>query len=227
VQSPSKWFPGWRKRFRSPSFAAAEANAVQAIWWRYQLDTSTPSYQARSTFRLPKCCHGFNSWLRQADPGSVFSAPFASELKSHDLRTQSRRAESISISQMSFRRSTDAPYNVEFQLWCWRIQLRQGIRVFSKDQTECWTSDDTFVTGGSNDKLVDGLVGRGSVIRLPRIALDVVLQTSRRRSTMSHHYPGFDFTFTEHTIGLDTGSGVRLITVPNPEPTRCCSPDLA
>lgn len=213
--------------YGSPSFAAAQANAVQAMYLGVTSfgTAGTPAYfQARSNVTTAEnVVTGFNSWLGQADPGTVFGPAFAGELGNRmtfALRVDGDGSQ-FSISQMSFSAvSTDAPYNaLNFSFAAGGYNYGPGYQgVLKGSDLTLWTADDIFVTAGPNAQLVDGLVGRGSGNSFAAYCPGCSLADQQAAINDVASYPGFDFTFTgTYMIGTDFRSGTfNISAVPEP-----------
>ncbi len=213
--------------YGSPSFATAQANAVQAMFAGVTSfgTPGTPGYfQAQSNVTTAQnVVTGFNSWLGQTNPGSTFGSAFASELGNRmtfALRADGQGSQ-FSISQMALSVvSSDAPYNALNYSWAaggYNYGLGfQGVLKGSDGML--WTGDDLFVTSGANTQLVDGLVGRGSGNSFAAYCAGCSLAAQQAAIDDVASYPGFDFTFTgTYTIGADSGSGTfNISAVPEP-----------
>jgi hypothetical protein len=212
----------------SPSFADAQANAVQAMYNNVLTfgTAGTPTYfQAQpDVTTASNLVTGYNSWLGQTDPGTVFGAAFASEYGNRmtfALRIDGQGSQ-FSVSQLSFSAvSTDAPYNaLNFAYGAGSYNYNAGLQgVLKGADGLLWTADDVFVTSGASTQLVDGLVGRGTGNSFASYCSGCSLADQQAMLNSDASYPGFNFTFTgTYAIGTDTGSGTFNITaVPEPE----------
>lgn len=157
--------------FGSPSYGAAAANAVDAL---YQGQTTggvagLPTYfEVRSDVTAAETVvTGFNSWRGKADPGTVYGPAFASESGNRMTFGVSivGDGELFSISQMGFEaHSNDAGDALGFGFGPGEYDYVAGnyIGVLYGADGVLGGGDDTFVTGGPNTQLVNAIFGRGS-----------------------------------------------------------------
>jgi hypothetical protein len=212
----------------SPSWAAAQANAIQAMHTG-SLTAGTPG--TPSYFQVQYDISGadilvtsFNSWLGQVDPGTVFGPAFANEYgnRGHFALRVDGQGSQFSISQMSFVMvSTDPGNGLGYSWGAGGYNYGAGFQgVLKGTDGTLWTTDDTYVTSGPNTQLVDGLVGRGSGNAWwPCYDPACTVEERQGRMTQDAGWPGYAYTFTgTYTIGEATGSATFNITpVPEPE----------
>lgn len=198
--------------FGSPSYAAAVANANYALF--HELNSygaaGPTQFNAQSNVTASEVIvTGFNSWKGQAAPG----VPYQNELGNRmlfGLRIDGQGSQ-FSISQLSFDATTSYPFPPSntlafgFGAGSYNYSLDyQGI-LKGTDNT-LFTSDDIFVTSGSNTQLVDGLVGRGSGSSFAAYCPGCTVPQQQAEIDAAAAYPGTAFTFTGvYTLGAATG----------------------
>jgi hypothetical protein len=150
--------------FGSPSYPGYVSNAIFALengLSSYGMPGTPQYYQQESTIAPNQMVvTGFPSWLGQADPGTVFGAPFANELGNRPLfgLVVNGNGTPISISELGFSASSDDPGNL----------LGFGFGTGSYNYSSNYlgiifgSGGPTFITSGPNTQLVDEIVGRGS-----------------------------------------------------------------
>jgi hypothetical protein len=211
----------------SPSFPGAQENAVQAMYNNVTTfgTAGTPTYfQAQSDVTTASSLvTGFNSWLGQTDPGTVFGPAFANEYGNRltfALRVDGQGSQ-FSVSQLSFSAvSTDAGHLLSFGYGVGEYDYTSGLRgVLKGSDGILWTNDDIIITSGPNTQLVDGLVGRGSGNSNESYCTGCSFSDQQAMLNSNASYAGSNFTFTgTYAIGSDTGSGTfNIAAVPEPE----------
>lgn len=211
--------------FGSPSFAGAEANAVQGMLNNGVAygTPGTPTYfnpQSNVT-SAQAIVTGFPSWLGQVDPGTVYGPAFANELGNRmtfALRIDGQGTP-FSISQLSFTMTSTDPagaldysfpsgYNYGSGYW----------GVLPGPDGKLWTADDVYVTSGASTQLVYGLVGRGSGNSFAAYCSSCSLAQQQSALLASAAYPGSPFEFTgTYSLGTASGSGTFNVSpVPLP-----------
>ena len=158
---------------------------------------------------------GFNSWMGVLNPG----APYQNELGNRMLFGVliNGGGTQFSISQLSFSAtSTDGGgLNFGFGGGSYNYSLDyQGI-LFGGNGV-LGGGDDTFVTGGANTQLVDGLVGRGSGNSYA--AYCDPCTDAQKQAALDAAAAGGPFQFTgTYRLGDTTGSGTfNVSAVPEP-----------
>jgi hypothetical protein len=213
--------------FGSPSFPGAVSNAIEG-----QLAGSpsfgtpgTPTYyQAQSNVSSAQAIvTGFPSWLGVADPGTAFGAPFAAELgnRMHFGILALGNGVQFSVGQLGFSATSTDPFNAlafGFSVGAYNYSLQlQGILYGGDGQFG--GGDDTYITAGAADQLVDGLVGRGSGNSFAAYCPGCTIEQQQAAIDAAAAYPGGPFDFTGvYTIGEYEGSGTFHIN-PVPEPS--------
>jgi len=209
----------------SPSFAGAEANAVQGMMNGGVATGSGPSAFTPVTNVTPAqaIVTQFRSWMGVVDPGSVFGAAYANESGNRmtfALSAISDPAHEFSISQMSFTgHSTDPSGLLNFGVGAGGYNYSSGyVGVQYGADGQLGGGDDIFITTGPNTQLVDALFGRGSGNSLAAICHNCTVAQQQVAIDNLAAYPGFPFTFTgTYTIGEDAGSGTfNVANVPEP-----------
>ena len=231
--------------YGSPSYPGYVSNAIFAL--ENNLSTNgtpgTPEYYEQVSSIAPSqvVATGFPSWLGQADPGTVFGAPFAGELGNRPLFgvVIDGNGTQFSISQLSFLASSNDPGNMlGFSYGAGHYQYSSdyvgiifgGIGIFgpvgpvgSVGPVGLFgPGQATFVTSGPDTQLVDEIVGRGSgnadaaycpgcTIAQQQAAIDALAPSFAGMTTFAGTY-----TLTDFGGGvLATGSGSFDVT---PEP---------
>lgn len=211
--------------FGSPSYAAYVANAVGALHDgdATRGDPNLPSYYAAQSVVNANevIVTGFPSWKGQADPGAVFGPAFANELGNRMLfgLVIDGDGSQFSISGLSFSAFSTDPFNgLGFAFGAGGYNYSNDyVGVLKGDDGLLFTNDDTFVTGGPNNTLVDGLVGRGSGNSFAAYCpgCSVAQQQAEIDSTAAYLTETTYFTGT-YSLGDARGSGTFTITVPEP-----------
>ena len=212
--------------FGSPSYNPAVANAITGLHDGLSSygDPSLPThFQSVTNVRSDQVVvTGFPSWMGQADPASVFGAAYANELgnRMHFGARIDGEGSQISISQLAFSATSTDPYNAlafAFGLGAFTYNLGyQG--VLKGGDGVLWTNDDTFITGGVNTQLADGLVMRGPGNSFAAYCPGCTVEQQQAAILDVARYPGTDFQFTgNYTLGGASGSGTFNIA-PVPEP---------
>lgn len=211
--------------YGSPSFAGAQANAVQGMLnggVAYGTPGTPTYFNPQSNVTSAEAIvTGFNSWHGHVDPGTVYGPAFASELGNRmtfALRINGGGSQ-FSISQLSFNMTSTDPsgglnysfpggYNYGPGFW----------GVLAGADGTLWTADDQYITSGASTQLVDGLVGRGSGNSFAAYCSGCSLAEQQSALIASAAYPGtpFDFTGT-YTLGNASGSAAFHVSpVPLP-----------
>ena len=153
----------------SPSFAAAEANAVQGMMNGGVATGSGPSAFTPITNVTPAqaIVTQFRSWMGVVDPASAFGAAYANESGNRMTFAVSAIGDpshEFSISQMSFAgRSSDPSGLLNFDVPFGGYNYSAGyVGVRFGADGKLGGGDDIFITSGPNTQLVDALFGRGS-----------------------------------------------------------------
>lgn len=217
--------------FGSPSFAAAQTNAVQAMYQGLATfgTPGTPSYfAANSTVTSAQAVvTGFPSWLGQVDPGTVFGAGFAAEggnRMTFGLGINGKGTQ-FSISQLSFAATSTDPLNaLAFAYVTGDYDYGPGYQgVLVGVDGVLGTGDDVFITSGLNTQLVDALYARGSGNSLAAYCAGCSLADQQAALDAKAASPGQDFSFTgtytlTSALGLPvaTGSGTFNVEIPEP-----------
>jgi hypothetical protein len=211
--------------FGSPSYAAAEANAIYALYHNLNSHGAAgpTQFNAQSNVTSSEVIvTGFNSWRGVASPG----APFQSELGNRMLfgLVIDGQGSQFSISQLSFAATSSDPGNLlAFGFNAGQYNYGAGYQGILKGQDGIlFTGDDQFITSGLNTQLVDGLVGRGSgssfaaYCQLPNCTSPAQWQGQIDEAAA---YPGSSFSFTGvYSLGGDNfGEGTfNISAVPEP-----------
>jgi len=207
--------------FGSPSYAAAEANAIYALYHNLNsYGAAGPTqFNAQSNVTSAEVIvTGFNSWRGVAAPG----APFQNELgnRMHFGLLINGDGTQFSISQLSFAATSTDPFNaLAFSRAPGAYQYGAGFQGILKGQDGVlFTGDDIFVTSGANTQLVDGLVGRGSGNSFAAYCPGCTVAQQQAEIDAAAAYPGSAFTFTGAYFLVDsTGSGTFAVSaVPEP-----------
>jgi hypothetical protein len=209
----------------SPSFAGAEANAVQGMMNGGVATGTGPTAFTPVTNVTPAqaVVTQFRSWMGVVDPGTVFGSAYANESGNRmtfALSAISDPYHEFSISQMSFTaHSSDPAGALNFGVSAGGYNYSTGfVGVRYGADGKFGGGDDTFITSGSNTQLVDALFGRGSGNSLAAVCHGCTLAEQQDILDDVAAYPGFPFTFTgTYTIGEDAGSGTfNIANVPEP-----------
>jgi PEP-CTERM motif len=168
---------------------------------------------------------GFPSWMGQAGP----TGAYASELGNRMLFgiKIDGQGQQFSISNLSFSALSSDPGNaLEFSFAVGSYNYSNDYwGVLKGTDGTLFTSDDVYVTGGSNTQLVDGLVGRGSGSSLAAYCNPCTVAQQQAAIDAAAAYPGSDFDFTgTYKLRLPgdmtvTGMGEFHIAAPVPEPS--------
>lgn len=155
--------------YGSPSWAAAEANAITGMLnGGATTGAGTPSIFAAQTTAVSAAevvVTGFNSWRGVTNPGAAFGAAYANELGNRMTFALyiDGQGQQFSISELSFlATSSDAGNTLGFGYADGYTYSSGYVGVLFGSDGVLGGGDDTYVTGGSADQLVDALVGRGS-----------------------------------------------------------------
>ena len=212
--------------YGSPSFAAAEANAVQAMYnglstygasgpTQFQANSNVTSAEAIVT--------GFPSWMGQTDPGTVFGPAYANELGNRmtfALGIVASVDQQISISELSFSATSTDPYNALAFGWAaGSYNYGTGyMGVLKGADGILGTADDVFITSGPSTQLVDAIFGRGSGNSFDAYCTSCSLADQQAALNASAAYPGTPFQFTgTYSIEGVSGSGTFNVS-PTPLP---------
>lgn len=202
--------------FGSPSYAAAEANAVYALYHgltsfgapgptQFNAQSNATSAQVIVT--------NFNSWMGQAAPGAPYQNEYGNRL--HFGLLINGGTSQFSISQLSFVMASSEPGNgLGFSFAQGSYNYGLGYQGILKGQDGIlFTGDDNFITGGLNTQLVDGLVGRGSGNAYEALCSGCTTVQQQAVINAVAGYPGSNYAFTGvYTLGDDTGSGAFAIS---------------
>ena len=195
--------------FGSPSYLAAEANAIAALHQGLNsFGAAGPTqFNAQSNVTASEVVvTGFNSWRGQTAPG----APYQFELGNRmlfGLRIDGQGSQ-FSISQLSFAATSSDPFNALAFGFAQARTITAPVTKASSRGTDnqLFTSDDIFVTSGANTQLVDGLVGRGSGSSFAAYCPGCTVAQQQAALDAVAAYPGSAFTFTGvYTLGAATG----------------------
>lgn len=150
--------------FGSPSYNDYVTNAIFALengLSSYGLPGTPAYYQQVSNITTNQMIvTGFPSWLGQADPGTVFGAPYANELGNRPLfgLVVNGNGTQISIGGLGFSAFSNDPGNLlgfGFGTGGYNYNSNYVGVIFG-------SGGPTFVTSGPNTQLVDQIIGRGS-----------------------------------------------------------------
>lgn len=201
--------------FGSPSFPTAQSNAVQAQYLGLPSvgAAGTPSrFEANPTVTTAQVVvTGFNSWLGRVDPGAAFGANFANELGNRMTFALgiNGNGQQFSISQLGFSATSTDPFNAlgfGFPTGGYNYSPAYVGVLFGVDGN-LGGGDDTFITSGPNNQLVDALFGRGSGNSFAAYCDLCTLAEQQAAIDGVAAYPGQDFTFTgTYTLQDQTGS---------------------
>jgi hypothetical protein len=209
----------------SPSFAGAEANAVQGMMNGGVATGSGPTAFTPVTNVTPAqaVVTQFRSWMGVVDPGTAFGAAYANESGNRmtfAFSAISDPSHEFSISQMSFTGHSSDPSGVlNFGNAAGAYNYSTGfVGVQYGKDGKLGGGDDVFITSGPNTQLVDALFGRGSGNSLAAVCHGCSLAEQQAALDAVAAYPGSPFTFTgTYTIGEDAGSGTfNIANVPEP-----------
>ena len=209
----------------SPSFAGAEANAVQGMMNGGVATGSGPTAFTPVTNVTPAqaIVTQFRSWMGVVDPGTAFGPAYANESGNRmtfALSAVSDPYHEFSISQLSFTgHSSDPSGLLNFGLAAGSYNYGSGyLGVRYGADGQLGGGDDIFITSGPNTQLVDALFGRGSGNSLAAICHGCTIGEQQAAIDEVAAYPGSPFTFTgTYTIGEDAGSGTfNIANVPEP-----------
>ena len=209
--------------FGSPSFAGAEANAVQGMY-HGGVATGTPG---TPTYFQPQLnvtsaqviVTGFPSWLGQVNPGTVYGPAFANELGNRmtfALGIVASVGQQISIANLSFSATSTDPFNALAFAFPNGYNYGTGyMGVLKGADSTLGTADDVFITSGPSSQLVDAIFGRGSGNSFAAYCSSCSLADQQAALDASAAYPGTPFQFTG-TYSIDGVSGVVPSTCPRP-----------
>jgi hypothetical protein len=209
----------------SPSFAAAEANAVQGMMNGGVATGSGPSAFTPITNVTPAqaIVTQFRSWMGVVDPASAFGAAYANESGNRMTFAVSAIGDpshEFSISQMSFAgRSSDPSGLLNFDVPFGGYNYSAGyVGVRFGADGKLGGGDDIFITSGPNTQLVDALFGRGSGNSLAAVCHGCTLGEQQAAIDAVAADPGFPFSFTgTYTVVEDSASGTfNIAGVPEP-----------
>lgn len=222
--------------FGSPSWAAAEANAVQAMYTNASTyGAAGPSQfnaQTTSVTSDQVIVTGFPSWMGQVDPGVAFGAAYIAELGNRmtfALKIDGKGSQ-FSISQLAFSATSTDPFNaLAFGFGAGGYNYGSGYwGVLYGTDGQMGGGDDTFITAGPNTQLVDGLIGRGSGNSFAAYCSGCDLTAQEAALLAVAAYPGTPFKFTgTYTLTGFTGvSGSGTFNI-DPVPIPAALPLLA
>lgn len=226
--------------YGSPNWAAAQDNAVQAMYHGVSSygTPGTPGYfSANSNVTTAEAIvTGFSSWKGKADPGTVFGSAYAGEYgnrMSFAIGINGNGSQ-FSISQLGFSATSTDPFNaLAFSWGPGDYDYGAGyVGVLKGADGILGTADDVFITSGVNTQLVDALFGRGSGNSFAAYCSPCSIAEQQAAIDGSAAYPGQDFTFTgNYTLNnvdgaFTSGSGtfdVRAV----PEPASLALASIA
>jgi hypothetical protein len=209
----------------SPSFAAAEANAVQGMMNGGVATGSGPTAFTPITNVTPAqaVVTQFRSWMGVVDPGAAFGAAYANESGNRMTFAFSAISDpnhEFSISQVSFTGHSSDPsgllnFGVAFGGYNYSTGF-VGVRYGADGKFG--GGDDTFITSGPNTQLVDAVFGRGSGNSLAAVCHGCTLAEQQAAIDAVAADPGFPFSFTgTYTVVEDSGSATfNIANVPEP-----------
>jgi hypothetical protein len=193
--------------YGSPSYAAAEANAIYALY--HQLNSygaaGPTQFNAQSNVTASEVIvTGFNSWRGVAGPGALHQNEFGNRM--HFGLVINGQGSQFSISQLSFVTTSSDPLNGLGWSWAQNsYQYGAGYQGILKGQDNLlFTGDDIFVTSGLNTQLVDGLVGRGSGISYDAYCPGCTVAQQQAALNAAAAGPGYTLTGV-YTLGAVTG----------------------
>jgi PEP-CTERM motif len=209
----------------SPSFAAAEANAVQGMMNGGVATGSGPAAFTPITNVTPAqaVVTQFRSWMGVVDPGAAFGSAYANESGNRMTFAFSAISDpnhEFSISQVSFTGHSSDPsgllnFGVAFGGYNYSTGF-VGVRYGADGKFG--GGDDTFITSGPNTQLVDAVFGRGSGNSLAAVCHGCTLAEQQAAIDAVAADPGFPFSFTgTYTVVEDSGSATfNIASVPEP-----------
>jgi hypothetical protein len=213
--------------YGSPSFPAAETNAVTGMenGGVATGTPNTPSYFAPTTnvTAAQVIVTGFPSWLGMTDPGTVYGPGFANELGNRmtfALSVLGGPDDQFSISDLSFVMDSNDPGNgLDWSWGAGSYNYGSGyLGVLYGGDGVLGGGDDTYVTSGPSNQLVDALFGRGSGNSFDAYCAGCSVADQQAALLAAAAYPGtpFDFTGTYY-LGAASGSATFHISpVPLP-----------
>jgi len=209
----------------SPSFAGAEANAVQGMMNGGVATGTGPTAFTPVTNVTPAqaVVTQFRSWMGVVDPGTVFGSAYANESGNRMTFAFSAISDpnhEFSISQVSFTGHSSDPsgllnFGVAFGGYNYSTGF-VGVRYGADGKFG--GGDDTFITSGPNTQLVDAVFGRGSGNSLAAVCHGCTLAEQQAAVDAVAADPGFPFSFTgTYTVVEDSGSATfNIASVPEP-----------
>jgi PEP-CTERM motif-containing protein len=209
----------------SPSFAEAEANAVQGMMNGGVATGSGPAAFTPVTNVTPAqaIVTQFRSWMGVVDPGAAFGAAYANESGNRMTFAFSAISDpnhEFSISQVSFTgHSSDPSGLLNFGVSFGGYNYSTGyVGVLFGADGKLGGGDDTLITSGPNTQLVDAVFGRGSGNSLAAICHGCTLAEQQAAIDAVAADPGFPFSFTgTYTVVEDSGSATfNIANVPEP-----------
>lgn len=203
--------------FGSPSYGGAVANNIYAQTHgltSYGNPALPTYYQAAPANMQVKdnIVTGYPSWKGSANPVGDYGAAFAAELGNRllfGLKIDGQGTQ-FSIDQLGFNAISTDPgntlsfgfavgsynYSMDYQGWLYGGDGLPG------------GGDDTFITSGPANQLVDGLVGRGSGNAWASYLSDPGATSQDKLDGVVSAIYGGEFTFTgTYTLGAARGSG--------------------
>jgi hypothetical protein len=212
--------------YASPSYPGWQANAIYALAHGLPAygDPGSPTYyQAGANYYSAQVIvTGFNSWMGQVDPGTVYGAAYANEFGNRmtfGVAIDGEGAQ-FSISQLSFTATSTNALELDFGRATGSYSYDAGfVGVLAGADGILWTGDDTYVTSAPNTQLVDGLVGRGSGSSFAAYCPGCSLADEQAALLSAAGYPGvpYSFTGTYSLAALASGSGTfQIDSVPEP-----------
>lgn len=211
--------------FGSPSFLGWQSNAVDGLYSGASTfgAPGLPTYYAeQSNVRADQVIvTGFASWLGQVDPGTAFGPAFANEYgnRMHFGVVIDGDGTQFSIDQLAFDAHSSDPGDIlafSFGAGSYGYSNAYVGVLFGADG-QFGGGDDTFITSGPANQLVDGLVGRGSGNSIPAYCPGCTPAQQQAAIQGAVDQLGRTATFTgTYTLGADSGSGTFNIVVPEP-----------
>ena len=195
--------------FGSPSYAAAEANAIYALYHNlnsYGAAGPTQFNAQSNVTSIGSHRDRLQFLARRCRPGAPYQNEFGNRMH-FGLRIDGQGSQ-FSISQLSFAATSTDPLNALAFSWApGSYNYGAGYQGILKGQDAMlFTGDDIFVTSGPNTQLVDGLVGRGSGNSFAAYCPGCTVQQQQAEIDAAAAYPGSGFTFTGvYTLGAATG----------------------
>jgi hypothetical protein len=213
--------------YGSPSYNAAVANEIAGLLaGQTTYGAAGPTQfnaQTTTVTSAQVVVTGFNSWMGVAGPTGAYANELGNRM--HFGVLIDGQGTQFSISQLSFNmHSTDPGNGLDYTYGAGAFNYNPGYwGILRGSDGILFTGDDTYITGGDNTQLVDGLVGRGPgnsyAAYCPAVG---PCGTAEQQAAINDvaAWPGSPFQFTgTFNLGLDSGSGTFNIASPVPEPS--------